>query len=58
MSDHSVVAALGIQSPWFVQSVDVEEAKPQLTTGVDFVAGSGFAHPDAPGEHPVLDTRI
>jgi hypothetical protein len=41
-----------------VQSVDVDEAKPQLTIGVDFVAGSRLAHADAPGEHPAHDTLI
>ena len=40
-----------------MQSVDVDEAKRQLTISVDFVAGSRFAHADAPGEHPVHDTR-
>ena len=58
MSDHLFAAALAIQSPWFVQSVDVDEAKRRLTIGVDFVAGGRFAHADAPGEHPVHDTWI
>ena len=58
MSDHLFAAAFLIQSPWFVQSVDFDEAKRQLTISVDFVAGSRFAHADAPGEHPVHDTRI
>lgn len=58
MSDQLFAAALGIQLPWFVHSVDFDEAKRQLTIGVDFIAGSRFAHADAPGEHPVHDTRI
>lgn len=58
MTNQLFEAALGIQSPWFVQSVDFDEAKRQLTIGVDFVAGSRFAHADAPGAHPVHDTQI
>jgi transposase len=50
-------AALGIASPWFVQGVDFEADKHLLTIAVDFSAGSRFTHPDAPGEHPVHDTR-
>jgi transposase len=50
-------AALGITSPWFVQGVDFEADKHLLTIAVDFSAGSRFAHPDVPGEHPVHDTR-
>ena len=57
MRVHLFAAALGIQSPWFVQSVDFDEAKRQLAIGVDFVAGSRFAQADAPDEHPVHDTR-
>lgn len=41
-----------------MQSVDFDEAKRQLTIGVDFVAGSRFAHADAPGAHPAHDTHI
>jgi len=58
MSNDLFAAALGIQSPWFVQGVNFDEAKRQLTIQVDFVAGSRFAHADAPGEHPVHDTQI
>ncbi|MBL8472514.1 MAG: transposase, partial [Rhodocyclaceae bacterium] len=49
--------ALGISQPWFVQSIGFDQTKRVLTIGVDFVAGSRFAHPDAQGEHPVHDTR-
>ena len=58
MTNELFAAALGIQSPWFVQGVDFDEAKRQLTIRVDFVAGSRFAHADAAGEHPVHDTQI
>ena len=50
-------AALGITSPWYVQGVDFEAEKHLLTISVDFSAGSRFTHPDAPGEHPVHDTK-
>ena len=58
MTNQLFAAALGIQSPWFVQGVDFDEAKRQLTIQVDFVVGSRFAHADAAGEHPVHDTQI
>ena len=50
-------AALGIKDPWYIQGVDFEADKHLLTIAVDFAAGSRFRHPDAPGEHPVHDTR-
>jgi transposase len=50
-------AALGIKEPWYIQGVDFEAEKHLLTIAVDFSAGSRFKHPDAPGEHPVHDTR-
>jgi transposase len=58
MTSQLFEAALGIKSPWFVQGVDFDETKRQLTIQVDFVAGSRFAHADAAGEHPVHDTQI
>src|SRR5260370_8666541 len=48
-------AALGIKAPWYVQGVDVGT---ELTIGVVVVAGSRFAYPGVPGEHPVHDTVI
>src|ERR1700739_666687 len=48
-------AALGIKAPWYVQGVDFGT---ELTIAVDFVAGSRFAYPGLPGEHPVHDTVI
>ncbi|TDG01493.1 transposase, partial [Paraburkholderia guartelaensis] len=51
-------AALGIKAPWYVQGVDFDTAKRQLTIAVDFVAGSRFAYPGVAGEHPVHDTQI
>jgi len=46
---------LGIKAPWYVQGVDFGT---ELTIAVDFVAGSRFAYPGVPGEHPVHDTVI
>ena len=51
-------AALGIKAPWSVQGVDFDNSKGVLTIRVDFVAGSRFPHPDAPGLHPVHDTQV
>src|ERR1700674_4027361 len=58
MTQEIFAAALGIKSPWFVQGVDFDAAKRQLTIGVDFVAGTRFAFPGIAGEHPVHDTQI
>ena len=48
-------AALGIKAPWYVQGIDFGV---ELTIAVDFVAGTRFAYPGVPGEHPVHDTVI
>ena len=50
-------AALGVAHPCYVSGTefDVENRRP--TIGIDLVAGSRFAHPEAPGEHPVHDTQ-
>lgn len=34
-------AALGIKAPWYVQGVDFDAARRELTIAVDFVAGRG-----------------
>jgi transposase len=51
-------AALGITAPWFVQTVGFDAGQRRLTIHVDFAPGSRFAHPKAPGEHPVHDTQV
>lgn len=51
-------AALGIADPWYVQGVEFDAGKKTLTIGIDFVAGSRFAHPGAVGLHPVHDTQL
>jgi transposase len=51
-------AALGITAPWFVQTVDFDAGQRRLTIHIDFAPGSRFAHPTAPGEHPVYDTQV
>src|SRR6202171_6434750 len=58
MTNQLFEAALGIKAPWYVQGVDFDAAKRQLTIAVDFVAGSRFAYPGIAGEHPVHDTQI
>jgi len=50
-------AALGVAAPWYVSGTEFDAASRRLTIGIDFVAGSRFAHPDVPGEHPVHDTQ-
>src|ERR1700738_1924696 len=42
MTNQLFEAALGIKAPWYVQGVDFDAAKRQLTIAVDFVAGSRF----------------
>jgi transposase len=51
-------SALGITAPWFVQTVAFDAGQRRLTIHVDFAPGSRFAHPKAPGEHPVHDTQV
>ena len=51
-------AALGITAPWYVQGVDFDAARRELTIAVDFVAGTRFSYPGVVGEHPVHDTQI
>ena len=58
MTNQLFEAALGIKVPWYVQSVDFDTGKRQLTIAVDFVAGSRFAYAGVAGEHPVHDTQI
>src|SRR6201993_662108 len=50
-------AALGITAPWYVQGVDFDAARRELTIAVDFVAGTRFSYPGVGGEHPVQDTQ-
>jgi len=49
-------AALGIADPWFVASVDFDEAAKVLTVRLDFKPGSRFAVSGHEGVHPVHDT--
>ena len=53
MTNQLFEAALGIKAPWYVQSVDFDAGKRQLTIAVDFVAGSRFGYASVAGEHPV-----
>src|SRR6201991_830239 len=58
MTNQLFEAALGIKAPWYVQGVDFDTTKRQLTIAVDFVAGSRFSYAGVAGEHPVHDTQI
>lgn len=57
MSNHLFETALGVTAPWSVQQVQFDAAGRQLTIVIDFAPGSRFAHPEAPGLHPVHDTQ-
>lgn len=50
-------SALSIAEPWYVRETVFDPQEKVLTIVVEFVAGTRFAHPDAPGVHPVHDTR-
>jgi transposase len=49
-------AALGIETPWLVTTVEFDRAAHTLTIDIDFKKGTRFAVADAEGEHPVHDT--
>ena len=56
--DHEIfAAALGLSEPWFVDSLDFDDAGRRLVVRIDFRRGARFAHGAAAGEHPVHDTR-
>lgn len=56
MSTQLFEAALGIRTPWSVQSVQFDEAAQRLTVLVDFERGTRFPVNGYAGEHPVHDT--
>ena len=49
-------AALGIEAPWHVISVDLDTAAQTLTIRIDFAPGSRFSVKGIAGAHPVHDT--
>ena len=49
-------SALGISDPWFVGSVEFDEAAKTLTVLIDFKSGSRFAVSGHEGSHGVHDT--
>ena len=49
-------AALGINSPWYINGVEFDVAKKTLAIAVDFIAGSRFTVPGVEGAHPAHDT--
>lgn len=61
MNDESMTAklfesALGISDPWFVGSLEFDEAAKTLTVLIDFKTGSRFSVAGYEGAHPVHDT--
>jgi transposase len=56
MTEKLFEAALGVASPWYVAGTDFDATARTLTIRVDFSAGSRFAIPGAPGQHPAHDT--
>lgn len=58
MHDKLFEAALGIQDPWAVSSVNFDESAKVLTVDIDFKPGSRFAVTGHDGLHPVHDTVI
>lgn len=57
-SEQLFEAALGVVSPWYVRETEFDGGAKTLTIRVDFRAGSRFAHPAEPGQHPVHDTQV
>jgi transposase len=49
-------AALGVEAPWSVTSVDFDPVRKRLTILIDFKPGTRFAVAGAEGAHPVHDT--
>jgi len=49
-------AALGIEAPWHVASVELDTAAQTLTIRIDFAPGSRFSVKGVTGAHPVHDT--
>jgi transposase len=56
MTAELFAAALGIESPWSVTTVDFDQACKLLTIVVDFRPGTRFAVAGHEGMHPVHDT--
>lgn len=56
MHDKLFETALGIAAPWFVKTVEFDEAARVLTVQIDFQRGSRFAVASETELHPVHDT--
>lgn len=56
MHDKLFEAALGINAPWSVKSVEFDAAAKLLTVLIDFAPGTRFGVPGVAGQHPVHDT--
>ena len=53
MHDKLFEAALGINAPWSVKSVEFDAAAKLLTVLIDFAPGTRFGVPGVAGQHPV-----
>jgi transposase len=56
MHDKLFEAALGINAPWSVKSVEFDATAKLLTVLIDFAPGTRFGAPGLAGQHPVHDT--
>ena len=56
MHDKLFETALGIKAPWFVKTVEFDEAARVLTVLIDFKPGTRFTISGHEGAHPVHDT--
>jgi transposase len=56
MHDKLFEAALGINAPWSVKSVEFDATAKLLTVLIDFAPGTRFGVPGVAGQHPVHDT--
>ncbi len=57
MHDRLFEAALGIATPWYVDTVRFDEPAKVLTVRIDFAPGTRFGIDGVGGEHPVHDTQ-
>jgi hypothetical protein len=56
MSEELFEKALGVESPWEVESVTFDQPEKRLTISISFATGTRFSCPKAEGLHPVHDT--
>lgn len=56
MTEQLFEKALGVESPWEVESVTFDQREKVLTISISFATGTKFSCPEAEGLHPVHDT--